>query len=85
MWFQHETNESLFARNTIADVATGINVEWRYDGNGSSGNTFEGNTIVRSTETGVFDVQGDRNRIAGNTFAGGTGLAVVLQEPPAIS
>ena len=25
------------------------------------------------------DVQGDRNRIAGNTFAGGTGPAVVLQ------
>ena len=42
MYLEHETNESLFARNTIADVATGINVEWRYDGNGSSGNTFEG-------------------------------------------
>ena len=80
IYLEHETNESLFARNTIADVATGINVEWRYDGNGSSGNTFEGNTIVRPSETGLFvDVQGDRNRIAGNTFADGTGPAVVLQ------
>ena len=35
---------------------------------------------MRPTETGLFvDVQGDRNRIAGNTFVGGTGPAVVLQ------
>jgi hypothetical protein len=80
IYLEHETNESVFARNTIADVATGINVEWRYDGNGSSDNTFEANTIVRPSETGLFvDVQGDNNRIARNTFAGGTGPAVVLQ------
>ena len=80
IYLEHETNESVFARNTIADVATGINVEWRYDGNGSSGNTFEANTILRPAETGLFvDVQGDNNRIAGNTFTGGTGTAIVLQ------
>ena len=39
--------DSLFARNAIADVVTGINVEWRYDGAGSSGNTFEATRIVR--------------------------------------
>jgi hypothetical protein len=80
IYLEHETNESLFARNTIADVATGINSEWRYGGNGSSGNTFEANTILRPTETGLFiDVEGDSNRIAGNTIAGGSGPAVVLQ------
>ena len=80
IYLEHETNESLFARNVIADVTTGINVEWRYDGDGSSGNTFEANTILRPAETGVFiDVEGDRNRIAGNTIVGGSGPAVVLQ------
>jgi hypothetical protein len=80
IYLEHETSGSLFARNDIADVATGINVEWRYDGAGSSGNTFEQNAILRPVDAGVFvDVEGDRNRIVGNLVAGGSGPAVVLQ------
>ena len=80
IYLEHETNDSLFARNTIADVDTGINVEWRYDDAGSSGNTFEANTILRPVEAGVFvDVEGDRNRIVDNVVSGGIGPAVVLQ------
>jgi hypothetical protein len=80
IYLEHETNDSLFARNVIADVETGINVEWRYDGAGSSTNTFERNTVVRPTDAGIFvDVAGDENRIAANVVAGGTGPAVVLQ------
>ena len=80
IYLEHETNASLFAGNRIADVATGINVEWRYDDAGSSGNTFERNTIVRPTDAGLFvDVEGDRNRIEANVVAGGSGPAVVLQ------
>ena len=80
IYLEHETSDSLFARNVIADVATGINVEWRYDGAGSSGNTFERNTILRPADAGVFvDVEGDRNRIVANLVAGGSGPAVVLQ------
>jgi hypothetical protein len=80
IYLEHETSDSLFARNVVADVGTGINVEWRYDGAGSSGNTFERNTILRPADAGVFvDVEGDRNRIAGNVVVGGSGPAVVLQ------
>jgi hypothetical protein len=80
IYLEHETNESVFARNVIADVGIGVNVEWRYDDAGSSRNTFEANTILRPGEAGVFvDVQGDRNRIVGNVVAGGAGPVVVLQ------
>ena len=80
IYLEHETNDALFARNVIADARTGINSEWRYDDAGSSGNTFEANTIVRPAEAGVFiDVEGDRNRIVDNVVAGGTGPVVVLQ------
>ncbi len=72
IYLEHETNDSLFADNRIADVATGINVEWRYEGAGSSGNTFARNAITRPTDAGIFvDVAGDRNRIlAGNVVIG---------------
>ena len=80
IYLEHETSDSLFARNVIADVGTGINVEWRYDDAGSNANTFEANTIVRPSDAGVFvDVEGDRNRIADNLVVGGTGPLVVLQ------
>ena len=80
IYLEHETNDALFARNVIADARIGINSEWRYDDAGSSGNTFEANTIVRPAEAGVFiDVEGDRNRIVDNVVAGGTGPVVVLQ------
>lgn len=80
IYLEHETTDSLFASNVIADVTTGINVEWRYDGAGSSGNSFERNTILRPADAGVFvDVEGDRNRVVANLVAGGSGPAVVLQ------
>lgn len=80
IYLEHETNDSLFADNRIADVATGINVEWRYEGAGSSGNTFARNAITRPTDAGIFvDVAGDRNLLAGNVVIGGSGPAVVLQ------
>jgi len=80
IYLEHETNDSLIARNVIADVGTGINVEWRYDGAGSSANTFVENTILRPADAGVFvDVEGDRNRIAENVVVGGSGPLVVLQ------
>ena len=80
IYLEHETNRSVFARNTIVDARIGINVEWRYDDSGSSDNTFEANTIVRPAEAGVFvDVAGDRNRIVDNVVVGGSGPAVVLQ------
>ena len=80
IYLEHETNDSLVARNVIADVATGINSEWRYDGAGSGSNTLEGNLVVRPAETGIFiDVAGDGNRLADNVVVGGSGPAVVLQ------
>jgi hypothetical protein len=80
IYLEHETNDSLVARNTITDVTTGINVEWRYDDAGSSDNTFQANRIVRPAEAGLFvDVAGDRNRVVDNLVAGGSGPAVVLQ------
>jgi hypothetical protein len=80
IYLEHETNDSLFADNRIADVATGINVEWRYDGAGSNGNTFARNEIARPTDAGIFvDVAGDRNRLTDNVVVGGGGPAVVLQ------
>jgi hypothetical protein len=80
IYLEHETSGSLFARNHIADVATGINVEWRYDGAGSSANTIAANRIENPDLAGVFvDVGGDRHRIDGNLVVGGSGPAVVLQ------
>jgi Right handed beta helix region/Bacterial Ig domain len=80
IYLEHETNDSLFAGNRIADVATGINVEWRYEGAGSSGNTFARNAIERPTDAGIFvDVAGDRNRLVDNVVTGGSGPAIVLQ------
>ena len=74
IYLEHETNDSLIARNVIADVATGINSEWRYDGAGSGSNTFERNPIVRPAETGIFiDVAGDRNRLASNVVSAAAG------------
>ncbi len=80
IYLEHETTDSLVARNVIADVATGINSEWRYDGAGSGSNTLEHNLVVRPAETGIFiDVAGDGNRLSDNAVLGGSGPAVVLQ------
>jgi len=80
IYLEHETNGSLISRNAIADVVAGINVEWRYEGRGSSANTFTANRITGARQTGLFvDVAGDRNRITGNVVEGGRGPAIVLQ------
>jgi nitrous oxidase accessory protein NosD len=80
IYIEHETTRSLIAGNAIAQVITGINVEWRYGGHGSAQNTYAGNRIVAPTQSGLFiDVAGDRNRIVRNVVAGGGGPAIVLQ------
>ena len=79
IYLEHSTNSSLIARNLIVDALTGINVEWRHEGGGSSRNTFADNRIVRA-ETGIFvDVGGDHHRILRNVFVRGGGPAIVLQ------
>jgi parallel beta-helix repeat protein len=79
IYLEHSTHRSLIARNLIVDALTGINVEWWHEGEGSRRNTFAYNRIVRA-ETGIFvDVGGDRNRIVGNVFVGGSRPAIVLQ------
>jgi Right handed beta helix region len=79
IYLEHATHRSLIARNLIVDALTGINVEWRHEGAGSSRNTFADNRIV-SAETGIFvDVGGDHHRILRNVFVRGGGPAIVLQ------
>jgi hypothetical protein len=80
IYLEHSTNASLIARNGISDVGTGINVEWRHAGGGSSANTFAGNAIMRAARAGLFvDVGSEANRIEGNQFMGGARPAIVLQ------
>lgn len=80
IYLEHSTNAALIARNDIRDVGTGINVEWRHAGGGSSANTFAGNAIVRAARAGLFvDVGSDANRIEANRFVGGARPAIVLQ------
>jgi hypothetical protein len=80
IYLEHETNRSLVAGNTIADVVTGINSEWRYGGRGSSRNTLVGNRILAPAEAGLFiDVAGDHNRLSGNLVVRGGGPPIVLQ------
>jgi hypothetical protein len=79
IYLEHATHRSLIARNLIVDALTGINVEWRHEGAGSSGNTFADNRIV-GARTGIFvDVGGDRHRIVRNAFVRGGRPAIVLQ------
>ena len=79
IYLEHSTNYSLISRNVIVDARTGINVEWRHEGQGSSNNTFSFNRVVRA-ESGLFvDVGSDRNRIEGNVFVGGARPAITLQ------
>jgi hypothetical protein len=79
IYLEHSTHRSLIARNVIVDALTGINVEWWHEGEGSRRNTFAQNRIV-GAEAGIFvDVGGDRNRIVGNVFVGGSRPAIILQ------
>jgi parallel beta-helix repeat protein len=80
IYLEHSTNFSVIARNLIVDTEAGIQVEWRYDGVGSSHNTFLSNRIVAAREAGLFvDTGGDGNRIVGNRFVGGARPAITLQ------
>jgi hypothetical protein len=80
IYLEHSTNASLIARNAIADVGTGINVEWRHAGGGSSANSFVANHVVGAREAGMFiDVGSDANRIEDNVFVQGARPAIVLQ------
>jgi hypothetical protein len=80
VYLEHSTNDSLIARNVIADVGTGVNVEWRHAGGGSSANTFAANRIVGARDAGMFiDVGSDANRIEDNEFVDGARPAIVLQ------
>jgi parallel beta-helix repeat protein len=80
IYIEHSTNDSLTARNLIADVGTGINVEWRYGGVGSKSNNFSFNRILGPRKAGVFvGVGSDGNRIVRNTFLDGLRPAIVLQ------
>ncbi|HEY4095817.1 MAG TPA: right-handed parallel beta-helix repeat-containing protein [Baekduia sp.] len=80
IYLEHSTDATLIARNRIADVGTGINVEWRHAGGGSSANTFATNTIAQASQAGVFlDVGSDANRVQANRFVGGARPAIVLQ------
>jgi hypothetical protein len=80
IYLEHSTNDSLIARNVVAGVGTGVNVEWRHAGGGSSANTFVANRIVGATDAGMFiDVGSDANRIEDNEFVDGARPAIVLQ------
>lgn len=80
IYLEHSTNASLIAGNDIRDVGTGINVEWRHAGGGSSANAFANNVILRATQAGLFvDVGSEGNRIERNRFLGGARPAIILQ------
>jgi parallel beta-helix repeat protein/putative cofactor-binding repeat protein len=79
IYIERSTNDSLISRNLISGAPTGINVEWRHGGGGSSRNIFSQNRIV-GAEAGLFvDVGGDGNTITGNVFVGGRRPAITLQ------
>jgi parallel beta-helix repeat protein len=80
IYLEHSTNASLIARNLITGVGTGVNVEWRHAGGGSSANSFVANRIVGARDAGMFvDVGSDSNRIEDNVFVDGARPAIVLQ------
>ncbi|HEY3206918.1 MAG TPA: right-handed parallel beta-helix repeat-containing protein [Gaiellaceae bacterium] len=80
IYIEHSTNDSLISKNLLADVDTGINVEWRYGGVGSKSNSYSFNRIASARKAGVFiGVGSDDNRIVGNTFLDGLRPAIVLQ------
>jgi parallel beta-helix repeat protein len=80
IYLERATNGSTISRNRLSHVETGINVEWRQEGIGSSGNTFSFNRVIGARRTGLFvDVGSDSNRILRNTFVGGSRPAIVLQ------
>ncbi|MDQ4029859.1 MAG: right-handed parallel beta-helix repeat-containing protein [Actinomycetota bacterium] len=80
IYVERSTNESLFSRNTITNVETGINVEWKHGGGESDANRFSFNRIVDARDAGLFvDVGADTNRIVGNRFVRGARPVIILQ------
>jgi hypothetical protein len=80
IYLEHSTNHSVIARNLIVDAEAGMQVEWRYDGVGSSHNTFVANRIVGAEAVGLFvDTGGEGNTILRNLFVGGARPAITLQ------
>jgi hypothetical protein len=80
IYIERSTNESLVSRNVIADVESGIKVEWAHGGGRSARNTFSLNRIEAPREVGVvLDVGADGNQIVRNTFVGGARPAIILQ------
>jgi hypothetical protein len=80
IYLEHSTNDSLFSKNLVVHARTGINVEWRHDGQGSARNTFTSNRIVSSERSGLFvDAGNDGNEIVKNVFVGGARPAIILQ------
>jgi nitrous oxidase accessory protein NosD len=78
IYLEHSTNNSLISGNRIRHVDSGINVEWRFDGIGSSSNSFIGNTISVAEDGISLDVDNDGNRVERNVFLN-VSLPVTLQ------
>lgn len=68
IYLEHATNKSLISENRISKVKTGINVEWRYDGIGSSNNSFIANEVSNADRGLFIDLGDDGNRVERNTF-----------------
>jgi hypothetical protein len=80
IYVERSTNDSLISRNRIADVGTGINVEWRHGGGGSNRNRFTFNRVAAAKGAAIFvDVEENENQIIGNRFVGGQRPAIILQ------
>ena len=81
IYVEHQTWDSLIEGNTLSEITgTGINVEWRYDGEGSGRLTIRRNTIAAVGGYGVFvDVGANDNVIDGNTIPDARQGAIRLQ------
>ena len=81
IYVEHETWDTLIEGNTMTEIrGTGINVEWRYSGQGSGRLTIRRNTITAAGGYGVFiDVGANDNVIEGNVIADARLGAVRLQ------
>lgn len=81
IYVEHETWDSLIEDNTLTDITgNGINVEWRYDGEGSGRLVIRGNVIMAPGRYGVFiDVGANDNVISQNVVSDARLGAVRLQ------
>jgi parallel beta-helix repeat protein len=81
IYVEHQTWDSLIEGNTLTEITgTGINVEWRYGGEGSGRLTIRRNTITSPGGYGVFiDVAANDNVIDGNVISDARQGAIRLQ------